>query len=399
MITLAAGSGVVSDLISNIEGIAGSLGPAVKYIFAIVVFIIGKSLIGGVTKLIEKGLKKTGIDEKIASSMGASAGSTEKVIASFIQAVLMLVLVITALDIAELTQIVQPLNRLLDSFLGAIPNILVAGIVFYLGLILAKIVKSIVSNVLNVARIDHRLGAEEGKTPIADGLSIAIYCFIILLFAPVALRFLNMPEISDPMAAISYNILDSVDNILMAAVLIAVGVLIGQIAKKLVTSLLEATGIDKLPEKAGLSIPSEGKNSISGIAGLIVFISILVLLISSAINVLGIELLSQASEVVLGGYFNVLLAVFIFGAGFIGGKFVYSQLADKNLLLAKVINGLIVFVTSIVALDRSGLAPDITGLPFTVIVISVGVAFGIGGAIAIGLGGKDYVARFLNKKG
>ena len=208
-----------------------------------------------------------------------------------------------------------------------------------------------------------------------------------------------MPEISEPIAEISDQILSSVPKILIAGILIAVGVLVGQIAQKLVVNLLAATGIDNFPAKMGLAIPSTGKNSISGIAGLIVFISILVLLVTAAIDKLDIELLSQASEFVLGGYYNVLLAIFIFGAGFLGARFAFDQLKDKNLTLAKVVNGLIIFVTSVVALNRSGIAPDITGLPFNVIVIALGFAAGIGGAIAIGLGGKDFVQRFLDKRG
>ncbi len=388
-----------SDIIQAVSDVVNSLGPVAKYIAAVLIFIIGKSVAKGLAKLAEKALAKTSIDDKLAKLVGSSNGCSEKMVASFVYAIALLFVLIFALDFAGLSQVVQPLRDLLNQFLGAIPNVLVAGIVLYLGTVLAKIVKGLLENVLNVARVDERIGSASGTTPISDALGTAAYSFILLLFAPVALRFLNMPEISEPIAEISDQILSSVPKILIAGILIAVGVLVGQIAQKLVVNLLAATGIDNFPAKMGLAIPSTGKNSISGIAGLIVFISILVLLVTAAIDKLDIELLSQASEFVLGGYYNVLLAIFIFGAGFLGARFAFDQLKDKNLTLAKVVNGLIIFVTSVVALNRSGIAPDITGLPFNVIVIAIGFAAGVGGAIAIGLGGKDYVAKFLDKRG
>ncbi len=386
-------------IMQSIKGVSEAVGPVATYIVAILIFLIGKWIAKTVSKVCGKGISKTGIDEKLGRLMGSNSGSTEKMLSSLIYGVLLLFVIIFALDFAGLKQVVEPLNDLFKQFLSAIPNLLMAGIVLYLGTVLAKIVKGLVENVLNAARVDERIGSEEGTTPISGSLGTAIYCFIILLFAPVALRSLNMPEISEPIAGISDQILGSVPKILIAGVLIAAGVLIGGIAQKLVSNLLAATGVDNFPGKMGLTIPASGKNSISGLAGTVVFVSIMVLLISTAINALDIELLSKASESILGGFFNVLLAVLIFGAGYVGAKFAFDQLKGKNLTLAKVVQGLIIFFVAVVALNRSGLAPDLTGLPFKAIVLALGFAGGIGGAIALGLGGKDFVARYLDKKG
>jgi len=376
-----------------------TLGPVGSAIAAIVVFLIGKTIAKGISKLVEKSLSKSSLDDKLAKVLGSNAGSSEKMVGSFVYGLLLLFVIILALNIAGLKEVLAPLQSLLDQILAAIPKILVAGIVIYLGTVLAKIVKGLVGNVLNAARVDERLGNTTGETPISGAVSTALYCFIILLFLPVALGFLQMPELSEPIAGITENILGTIPNILIAGILIAVGVIIGQIAQKLITNLLSATGVDNFPAKMGLAIPSSGKNSISGLAGLIVFVSILVTVIATAIDKLQLGILSEASGFVLGGYWNVLIAILIFGAGFVAAKFAYSQLADKNLVLAKVVNGIILFVSAVVALNRSGIAPDITGLPFNVIVIALGFAAGIGGAIALGLGGKDFVARYLQKRG
>ena len=87
------------------------------------------------------------------------------------------------------------------------------------------------------------------------------------------------------------------------------------------------------------------------------------------------------------------------GVGILLSKYAYKNLADKNLTLAKVARVAILVIVTVVALDRTGLAPELTGLPYQFAIYALATAFGIGGAIAIGLGGKEYVARFLDRKG
>ena len=114
---------------------------------------------------------------------------------------------------------------------------------------------------------------------------------------------------------------------------------------------------------------------------------------------MNISLLSGASEGFAEGYFRVLLAVIIFGGGLLLAKFAYTNLADKNATLAKAARIAIIVLTTVVALKRANLAPELTDLPYQFAIYALATAFGIGGAIAIGLGGKEFVARWLDRKG
>ncbi len=96
---------------------------------------------------------------------------------------------------------------------------------------------------------------------------------------------------------------------------------------------------------------------------------------------------------------DILIAALIFGAALLLSKFAYTNLADKNATLAKAAKLAIIVVTTVVALQRSNLAPELTELPYTVTIYALGVAGGIGGAIALGFGGRDFVSRWLEKKG
>ena len=125
-------------------------------------------------------------------------------------------------------------------------------------------------------------------------------------------------------------------------------------------------------------MPTEGKSSLSNVVGLVVMISVAVVMVSAAIKELKIDLLSDASVGFVGLYFNIVLAAIILGAGILFSKYAYKNLADKNITLAKVIRAVIIVVSAVVALDRTGLAPELTGLPYQFAIYALATAFGIG---------------------
>jgi len=379
------------------EGI-DTLGPIGAIILAILVFIVGRMIAGMIRSLVIKALGKTDIDNKIAAMIGHESGA-EKGIGNFVYYLLLLYLVIISLGLAKLDKISGPLQEMLSQFLNFIPSVLGAGVLLYFVLMVAKIVKNLTGGLLKGAKLDERLGSKSGETPVSNALVTALYCFIILLFIPSVLQLLKIESLSKPVGDIVNQILGAVPNIIIASVLVAVGIMIGQIARKLVTNLLDAAGANQWPAKLGLDIPQDGSRSVSSVVGLVVMISVCVLMIGAAITELDIALLAGASEGFAEGYFRILLAVIIFGAGVLLSKFAYTNLSDKNVTLAKVARIAILVLTTVVALKRANFAPELTGLPYQFAIYALATAFGIGGAIAIGLGGKEYVSRWLDRKG
>ncbi len=386
------------EFFSTMNTVFESFGTIGSCILAVIVFLLGRIVCRGIRGLVYKGLKKTEIDDKLAKLIGHK-GAAEAAISTFIYYILLLYLAILALGIAKLDKVSGPLQDMLGKVLNYIPNLVGAGLLLFFVLLVAKIIRNIVSGLMDAAKLDEKLGAATGKAPVAGALATALYCFIVLMFIPDVLDALGIDSLSKPVGEVVDSILSAVPNIIIASVLVAIGIMIGQIARRLVTSLLQAVGADQWPGKLGLDIPQEGKSSLSNVAGLIVMLSIVVLMIGTAISELKLDLLAGASEIFVVGYFNVLLAVLVFGAGILLAKFAYKNIADKNVVLAKAAKYGILVLTTVIALKRSGIAEDLTTLPYMVAICAVGVAIGIGGAIAIGLGGRDYVARQLDKKG
>mgnify|MGYP001820774438 CR=1 FL=1 len=387
----------LGEFFARLEQGFNAIQPFGSYILAILVFFLGRIVARVIKNLVYKGLKKTEVDDKIARMVGYE-GAAEGAIANFVYYILLLFLAILALGVAGLDKVSDPLIGMLDQFLGFIPDLVGAGVLLYFVLLVAKAVKKIAGGAMVAAKLDERLGAVAGKSPMADALATALYCFIILLFTPAVLGVLGLDAVSVPVGNVVDTILSAVPSIVIASVLIAIGILIGQIARKLVTNLLDAAGANEWPAKIGLDVPSEGKGSVTNVVGLIVMVSITVLMVGAAINELKIGLLAGASEILVEGYFNVLIAIIILGVGWLLSKFAYNNLADKNVNIAKVAKYGILILTVVVALQRSNIAPELTGLPYTISIYALGVALGVGGAIAIGLGGREFVARWLERK-
>mgnify|MGYP001947427350 CR=1 FL=1 len=375
-----------------------TLGPIGAFILAILVFVVGRMLARMLRGVIIRVLGKTEIDDKLAELIGHESGAA-KGIANFVYYLVLLYLAILALGVAKLDEISGPLQDMLSKFLNFIPNIVGAGVLLYFVLIVAKVVKNLAAGVLDGAKLDERLGSKGGEKPVSNALVTALYCFIVLLFIPSVLHFLKIESVSKPVGDVVSQILSAVPNIIIASILVAVGILIGQIARRLVTNLLDAAGANKWPSKLGLDVPQDGSRSLSNVVGLVVMISVAVLMISAAISALNIGLLSGAAEGFAEGYFRVLLAVIIFGVGLLLAKYAFTNLSDKNITLAKAARIAILVLTTVVALKRANLAPELTGLPYEFAIYALATAFGIGGAIAIGLGGKEYVSRWLDRKG
>lgn len=376
-----------------------------KWIAAILIFIVGSFIAKALGKLTQRGAEKTSLDNKIVSRIGGDSIGIEKLLGKIVYGLVMLFVIAIALQAAELEGVTEPITNMLSSILAYIPRIFGAAAILFIGYMLAKIVRQLLEGAMVAARVDQRLNnnsaATAGEsTSITRTTGAVVFSLIILVFLPAALQFLKIDAISDPILGITEKVLGAVPNILLAGVILAIGYKVAVIVKDLIANLLNGTGINALPAKIGLDVPTQGPKSLSSVVGYVVMISIMVIIGSAALNELDIDILNAASAGFVEGYFNVLLAVLILGAGILLSRFAYKSLADKDLRLAKIAKVAIIVVSALAAIDRSKIIdPIFVEKPYEYFLIAVAGAFIIGGGIALGLGGKDYVSRKLQSKG
>jgi len=400
---VAEGAGAVKDTGANVmawvQTLAESLGPIGKYLLALVVFIIGKWVAKAIGKLVTKAMGKTDVDEKLAKMGGFSPMGIEKAIGNLVYLLLLLFVVMLALDFAGLKTAVEPLRDMFTKFMGYIPNLIGGGIVLFLVIFLARIVKGLLANFMGAAQVDQRLGVTQGQ-PITNSVSNGVFFFIILLLLPMILGVFNLPGITEPVTAMVQQITNAIPGILTGVILFAVGFLIARIVQQLVYNGLNAVGFNTLPSRLGFRGEiAEGAKSPAGAVSYLAMITILVTVATQALGKMNLGIISELGNDFLGGYFNIIGAVIILAIALFASNIAHNALAGRNAALASIVKWAILFFGAAVALQRSGIAPNITGTPFLAIVIALAFALGVGGAIALGLGARNTVARYLERKG
>jgi len=128
-----------------------------KWLTAILIFIVGGFIAKSLGKLTSKALGKTDLDNKLVSKLGGENLGIEKLLGSIVYGVLMLYVIAIALDAAGLQSVTEPITDMLSKILGYIPNVLGAGVILFIGFLIAKIVRQLLEGAMEAGRVDQRL--------------------------------------------------------------------------------------------------------------------------------------------------------------------------------------------------------------------------------------------------
>jgi hypothetical protein len=236
--------------------------------------------------------------------------------------------VVGFLNALQLTAVSTPLNSLLDQVTSFLPKIIGAGFLLGIAWVVATIVKLLVTRGLGILNLEERLGQQTGDTAdfsLTDTVGNALYWFIFLLFLPSILSTLNLEGTLQPVQSLLNEILAILPNILAAVLIGAVGWVIAQIVRRLVTNLLSATGIDRVGAKFGFS-RTGGQQSLSWIIGTIIFVLILIPVAISALNALEIAAIATPATNMLNQVLNLLPKLFAAGVvlalAYIAGQYI-----------------------------------------------------------------------------
>ena len=218
------------------------------------------------------------------------------------------------------------MGSFINSMLQQIPNIVYAVLLLVVAFVAAKIVKSLVTKVLKAVKAEKflsKLGVKDQATDSSIGFIAKLAYFVtFLLFLPGVLDKLGMQSVSYPITEMANAFLSFIPKLVGAGIIVAVGLFIANIAKELLISLLKAVKVDALQEKAGIQA-SEGTAFSSIIANVIYGIIVLVV-ITSALEQLGIAAISAPANTIVSTIFAeipyVLGAIAIIAVGiFISG--------------------------------------------------------------------------------
>jgi hypothetical protein len=325
---------------------------------------------------------------------------------------ILLVGIMLALQPLGLSQVLEPVRQLTNNTFAFIPHIVAAGLIFFIGLVVAKILRRIVEGALLAANADgwlRRSGIMEtaGTTPasaagasptivprvsISRTIGMLVFYVVMIPITIMALDALRIQVISGPATEMLQTIFDALPRIVAAVVLLAIGYILGKLAKQFIEQLLPSAGFDR--SVSGLGFTSESTTP-SRTVGTIVMIAILLFFAIKAAELLQSPIIAVmlAQLLELGG--RVL-----FGAGIILGGFVFAKIASNLVAgtgsegwLPAILKWSIIALSVAMGLRFMGLANEIVIIAFASIIGSAAVAC----ALAFGLGGRPTAHKLLEQ--
>jgi hypothetical protein len=198
--------------------------------------------------------------------------------------------------------------------------------------------------------------------------------------------------------------LNFVPRLVSALIIVAVGLIVGDVIRKVVIGALDLLKVSKILDESGFSKALrrvDRKFSFKGLVGSLVRWFVIIAFLLPATNVLGLSQVGEVLNAILLYIPNVIVAVVIVMLGAILGQFardlVVGGAASFNSNIAQALGRLaqwsIVIFAVMAALTQLGVAANLIQILFTGLVAMIAVA----GGIAFGLGGVDTAKEILAK--
>lgn len=305
------------------------------------------------------------------------------------------------LSFLNLGEYAQPIDDLFRNIAAFLPNLIGAALLFGIGYIIAKIAQNATTTTLRAMQIDNlmtRFGVTSatGSTgSLANAIGTLVFILVIVPVAIGALGILDIQEISVPLSGLLQAFLDFIPELISAAIVLGLAIFIGRFVSNFLKGLLPTLGFDNSVNTLMSIDDGEGlRIQPSSVAGTLAFLIITVLGLTAALDILGIEFLSETFNdiVAFGGQLlraAVLIMIGVFLANFIA-RIMAGVISPRIAELFRYVAVLIFVFLGLSSLDPAG---DIIPTAFGALVIGAAVA----GALAFGIGGRDWAGEVLQK--
>lgn len=387
---------------------------APKILIAVLILVATWIVARAVKWIIQKAIDRTPALRRHMT--GAPEETVGHQLGTIAKLIIWLVGLMAALQFLNLGQILTPINELVNEIFAFLPKLIGAGLIFFIGLIVARIVKRLVETVLIAANIDGLLarvgiGSTEGtvRTPadsvppgtapgatrasLARAAGVLVYALIIIPVAIAALQVIGIEAISGPAITMLNEILAAIPRVLAAALWIGIAFVAARFLKTIVEAILPPTGFDDAIRSTGV-LPSTAFPS-----RIVANVAMIAIILAASI---------EAAKQLGGG----TIAIFLAQVTELGGKVIFGTLIIVvGIFLARIVANLvgsgtgeggfaqtlvryaIIALFTAIGLTFMGLADQIVILAFGLILGSAAVAT----ALAFGLGGRDAAARILEQ--
>ncbi len=375
------------------DALSGYLGIVPDILKVLLVLFVGWIIARLIKRAIAGLMKKTSWDEKLLGN--AIGGDTNKFLGKLGYYTIMIIVLLVALEMMGVSDVLDPVKGMMSEILGFIPNLLAAGVLGFIGYVLAKFISNLLSIGGNIVdRFVDKTGFKS-TDKLVEILRQVVFLVILIPFIILALNALQLEAISGPANQILADILNIIPNILGAAAIIALFLIGGKFLAGFLRSLLESLGVDTAAEKLQLtSVMGEGQ-SLAKIISNIAFFFLAFFGIITGVELLELDQLSGILNRLLEVSGQILFGMFILVVGNYISKLIYNAMSkgEGNNFIASVIRVATLGLFLAMALRAMNIAPDIVNLAFALTLGSVAVVI----ALAYGLGGREAAGEHFRE--
>lgn len=383
------------DYLNNIYGsLSSSLGSNIpNAIGALLILIIGIFIAKFLKRIITKIIAKTGID----STLKGNKIILSSLIGKLIYFLLMIIVFMLALEKLGMTNVLEPLKTMLNGFLGFIPNIIGAGLVGYIGYMLANVVSELVGlSGESIQKFVPKYKLPE-NIDLVGLLKKLVFIFIFIPLLITALNILNMDAISGPATQMLSSFFEAIPKVLLAVIILVVFVFGGRFISALVKDLLNSLNLNNILSNMGMG-DSLGKSNIVNTIANIVYGFIVLFGIVTAFEKLEFAQLTNILDTVLAYAGKIIFGVVIIAIGLLISNVLTKNMTKSgNAFVASIVKIAIIAVFLAIGLRSMGIADEIVNLAFGItlgtVALTVVLSFGLGGREAAG----KQMAKILDK--
>ncbi len=389
----------VTNSIQNIFSIIGLDGKIAVLLSALGILIIGLIIAKALKKIVLKLLKKSKWDNKL---LGDKLGGMDinSFIASFLYFIIVLFVLLLVLSTLGLEGVLDPVKNLLNDILGFLPNLIAAGVIGFVGYIIAKVISSLIG--MGSALLD-KLASKLKITDTSKVVSIlqkVVFIVILIPFIIQALNALEINAISEPANNILSTILGMLPKILASVIIITLFVVGGKYLTDFLSDLLKSLGVDNLAEKMHLGSVVGKEQSIAKIISGLLYFFIVFFGIITGIEILELNQLNDILRTILDLTGQILFGLIILIIGNFIATLFFNILSksDNNKFVASIARGAIIALFLAISLRTMGIANSIVELAFGLILgaiaVAIALSYGLGGREAAGEHMKEILAKF-----
>ncbi|PRP90217.1 hypothetical protein ENSA5_66780 [Enhygromyxa salina] len=314
-------------------------------VLAILLFIGGWFVAKLISWVVYRALLRTDVDNRLAKRLGldllsdkdekkGDPNALEKSISTGVFWLLMLLVIVAVLETIGLSQAAAPLTGLVDTVVQALPLLAKATLILVVAWAIGTILSKVVSKAIAASRLDKRF-AELGKDedgdgepdaaaearPFSESAGLVVFWLIMLFGLAGAVDALQIEAVAGPLSNVVDTLMGLIPAIGIAAAIAVVGWVLAKIVRKIVSSLLESLGFDRLMAKVKLD-GLFGESKPSAVVGWLAMAFVILQTAIAALDRLGLPTLSEPLTEMMHEFWAILPPLFVSVAFVVLGVFV-----------------------------------------------------------------------------